>query len=182
MTEGKRNKISGGFGALNMSAHQKTPSQNLNDTFLCYPHLTNTFDVPFWVPREKFFTHFSQDDLLKRSAKEHIRQVFLSSWFVYEGTTPTKFILPSAHLFKGQTEFFNGRHRIGVLLPFVEHLPIAFDGSIYNNPEFLARIDATRIGLDLQIELPNLDIINVGTHAHSNRHLKKYILENTCLF
>lgn len=88
--------------------------------------LTNlSSDIPYWVDRSVFFSHFDQDDFLNREVQA-VQQAYLSEWFHHLEDGRVGFHIPVAGVIESRTDFIGTRHRLAVLLPHLEELPIAF--------------------------------------------------------
>jgi hypothetical protein len=114
-------------------------------------------DQLFCIPKQKFLGHFDQLDFLCRDRKVVI-PAYLEEWFTSSDTSPCAFHVPSVQFIAGRTQFISGRHRIAVLLPHLEELPISF--TVINSPplEFRALLALRSVVNDELFELPDLPI------------------------
>lgn len=83
-------------------------------------------DLPYWIKRDDFFRYFDQGDFMNREVKE-VQLAYLKDWF-YEDDSGAKrfFYIPVAGAIGRRTDLISSRHRLAVLLPYLEDLPIAF--------------------------------------------------------
>ena len=124
----------------------------------CLPALTLNSDMPCWITREAFLEHFDQADFLCRESKS-VTPTYLAAWFHKPEDGTTCFLLPTVQFVGGKTQFISGRHRMAVLLPYLQELPIAF--SLVNKPpqDFLSQVILRPLALGKFIELPDLPIV-----------------------
>ncbi len=125
----------------------------------CRPEVNLDTDIPYWVPRNIFYTHFDQDDFRCRESIA-VRPAYLADWFYTPEGGPTRFFLPTVQLISGKTQFINGRHRTAVLLPFLEKLPIAVACESGKAAAWVDKLGLDSFSLDCWIDLPDLPILS----------------------
>jgi hypothetical protein len=83
-------------------------------------------DQPHWVAREDFYRYFDQDDFNNRDIKD-VQSAYLEEWFHEDKEVGiTRFMIPVVGAIGENTDLISSRHRLAVLLPHLEELPIAF--------------------------------------------------------
>ena len=82
-------------------------------------------DVPYWVNRNDFFDHFDQFDFHNREVT-NVRAVYLRDWFLTDANGSVKFLIPIVSASGNRTDLIGTRHRLAVILPYLEELPFAF--------------------------------------------------------
>lgn len=83
-------------------------------------------DQPYWIAVEDFYRYFDQADFQNRNVKD-VQCAYLEEWF-YEDRAEgvSRFIIPVVGAIGRKTDLISSRHRLAVLLPHLEELPIAF--------------------------------------------------------
>lgn len=123
----------------------------------CLPTLTIDSDKPYWVSKKSFFEQFDQSDFYCRESKDVVA-AYLTDWFEMSLDKIPRFNLPAVQYIGGKTQFISGRHRMAVLLPYMDELPIAFASLNHPSDEFLRRLILRPLDLNEPIELPDLPI------------------------
>ncbi len=127
----------------------------------CLPAQQVATDEPYLVPRDVFLSDFDQDDLRCRD-QLIIVQAYRKDWFYQEADGPLQFVLPAVSIINGKTQFLNGRHRIALLLPFLDELPIAF--AMAHNERIIRDWMSTKkvrpLNLDAWLDLPDLPMLD----------------------
>jgi hypothetical protein len=120
---------------------------------ICKFYSNGANDIAYWVSVSDFRKHFNQYDFIENRDAKTIIEAYSEKWFFTDSLGATVFELPAVSVIDGKTQFLSGRHRVSVLINYVEFLPIAFSPSAKNlarNLNFKA-IDTTKT-----IELPEL--------------------------
>jgi hypothetical protein len=91
---------------------------------LVYAEVNLHTDVPYWFTRETFYAYFDQDDFLDRDIKE-VQTAYLKDWFHTTTDGNHRFYIPVVGTVNGKTDLIGSRHRLAVLLPYLDELPIA---------------------------------------------------------
>lgn len=81
-------------------------------------------DEPHWITREAFYKYFDQDDFLNRTVQD-VQAAYLKDWFYKSDDGRLMFYIPVVGAIAGRTDLIGSRHRLAVLLPHLEELPIA---------------------------------------------------------
>jgi len=82
-------------------------------------------DLPNWVNREDFFQYFDQDDFHNREVRD-VRAAYLKDWFHTSEDGSIKFLIPIVSALGNRTDLVGTRHRLAVILPYLEEIPFAF--------------------------------------------------------
>ena len=122
----------------------------------CVARLTNSADVPFWVPRGAFYEHFDQSDFHCREVL-NVDIAYSTQWFEEAENGQLHFLLPTVRLASGKTEFINGRHRTAVLLSRCSRVAIAFAGA--EAVSFARTLALEKVALERKIQLPDLEYV-----------------------
>lgn len=86
--------------------------------------LNHPADKPHWITRDTFYKYFDQEDFLNRDIKD-IQPAYLKDWFHTSADGRILFYIPVVSAMNGKTDLIGSRHRLAVLLPYLEELPIA---------------------------------------------------------
>jgi hypothetical protein len=89
-----------------------------------YAEMQLDTDIPYWFTRETFHNCFDQPDFLDRDIVE-VEPAYLSAWFAATEEATPRFCIPVVSAVDGRTDFIGSRHRLAVLLPHLDELPIA---------------------------------------------------------
>ncbi|GIK24468.1 MAG: hypothetical protein BroJett006_07140 [Betaproteobacteria bacterium] len=90
-------------------------------------------DKPYWVSRSSFFEYFDQGDFLNRDIV-NVTPAYLNDWFHTDDHGRQRFYIPVVSTISGHTDLIGSRHRLAVLLPYLEELPFAFAmGHLHSN-------------------------------------------------
>lgn len=124
--------------------------------------LTNlTTDIPHWVARSVFLSHFDQADFHNREVQD-VQQAYRSDWFHRLDDGSLGFYIPVASAIDRRTDLIGTRHRLAVLLPHMEELPIAFAighlSSVAN--EFLSSIPKRPLAVSDPFWIPDLPVLD----------------------
>ena len=107
-----------------------------------------------------FLSVFDQNDFACRDCL-NVSPVFRSDWFNASDDGTPIFILPVVQFTNGRTQFIDGRHRVAVLLPLMERLPIALAHPFAMNKLTLKRITNSPLDISTCIDLPDLKVVKV---------------------
>lgn len=91
---------------------------------LVYAEVNLSTDIPYWFMRETFYSHFDQNDFLDRDVKD-VKVAYLKDWFHTIADGNHRFYIPVIGAINGRTDLIGSRHRLAVLLPYLDELPIA---------------------------------------------------------
>jgi len=116
-------------------------------------------DVPYWVNRDDFFKHFDQDDFQNREVRD-VRTAYLRDWFLTAADGSVKFLIPIVSALGNRTDLVGTRHRLAVILPFLEEIPFAFaTGRLKADAQrTLDAIPKRRIDMSVQFWIPDFPI------------------------
>ena len=81
-------------------------------------------DIPYWIARESFYRYFDQENFLNREVRD-VQSAYLKDWFPASANGTIKFLIPVVSAIAAKTDLISSRHRLAVLLPHLEQLPIA---------------------------------------------------------
>jgi hypothetical protein len=126
-----------------------------------YPVVNSEKDQPFWIKKSVFYERFDQADFLNRNV-ERVCQVYLSDWFYLEDEGRRMFFIPVVGALGGRTDMIGTRHRLAVILPHMDELPIAFaTGHLDNDAQvFLNSIPRRPLDLSEAFSLPDFPIVD----------------------
>jgi hypothetical protein len=83
-------------------------------------------DLPYWITRDDFFKYFDQEDFNANREAASVAPAYLKAWFHEMNNGDRKFYIPIAGAVGRRTDLIGTRHRLAVILPHVDPLPIAF--------------------------------------------------------
>lgn len=117
-------------------------------------------DIPYWVNRSVFYSHFSQADFNCREIQE-VQQKYRSDWFHRLDNGNLGFYIPVVNAIDRRTDLIN-RHRLAVLLPHMDELPIAFTSFIISPvaKEFLSSIPKRPLDVLEPFWIPDFKIVD----------------------
>lgn len=107
---------------------------------MVYAEVNQHTDVPYWFTCETFYKYFDQDDFMDRDIKE-VRAAYLKDWFHVTSEGNYRFYIPVVSVVNGRTDLIGSRHRLAVLLPYLDELPIAV-ATAFLTPEAQRVLDA----------------------------------------
>jgi hypothetical protein len=81
-------------------------------------------DKPYWISRSTFYERFDQDDFRNREVL-HVTSAYLQDWFYRSEDVRLQFYIPVVGAIGKRTDLIGSRHRLAVLLPYLEELPFA---------------------------------------------------------
>ena len=116
-------------------------------------------DKPHWIAREDFLTYFDQEDFLNRNVRD-VQAAYLRDWFHTTSDGRIMFYIPVVGALNGKTDLIGSRHRLAVLLPHLELLPIAI-ATLQFQPDalrFLETIPKRLLDPSKQFWIPDLPI------------------------
>jgi hypothetical protein len=126
----------------------------------CLSHVSLETDVPYWVSKSSFLQHFDQDDFNRHRKIKSVINAYLEDWFFVDAAGTRFFKIPPVSVVSGRTQFIGGRHRIAVLLKYLDRIPLAFATRDISDADraWVDSIVAARIEFDEVLELPDLPI------------------------
>lgn len=118
-------------------------------------------DIPHWISRSTFLSHFDQADFRNREVQE-VQPAYRSDWFYRSDDGRLGFYIPVVGAIDGRTDLIGTRHRLAVILPHMEEIPIAFATGHLSSTErdFLASIPRRLLTVSEPFWIPDLPIVN----------------------
>ncbi|HNQ85695.1 MAG TPA: hypothetical protein PLY14_07020 [Deltaproteobacteria bacterium] len=89
-----------------------------------YAIVNQPTDIPYWFTRDVFYDYFDQHDFMDRDI-ENVQFAYLREWFHTTEDGKQWFYIPVVSVAYGRTDLIGSRHRLAVLLPHLDELPIA---------------------------------------------------------
>jgi hypothetical protein len=117
-------------------------------------------DEPHWIKREDFYRYFDQKDFLDREVQE-VQPAYLNDWFHTSKDGKVEFYIPVVGVSDGKTDLIGTRHRLAVLLLYLDLIPIAFAMGFLLQEDarrFLATIPKRPLDLSEPLWIPDLPI------------------------
>ena len=90
-----------------------------------YAAINCSTDRPYWVSRDVFYDRFDQSDFMNRNV-ENVTPAYLQDWFYEDVDGEKMFYIPVVAAIGTRTDLVSSRHRLAVILPYLEELPFAF--------------------------------------------------------
>jgi hypothetical protein len=128
-------------------------------TMQVYAKTNGDTDIPYWFTREIFYMHFDQADFLDRDVQE-VQAAYLNDWFHTTDEGICRFNIPVVSAVDGKTDLVGSRHRLAVLLPHLEELPIAVATAHLSleAERFLDRIPKRALDRTIPFWIPDLPV------------------------
>lgn len=82
-------------------------------------------DLPCWITRADFYRFFDQNDFNENREVRDVIPAYLDAWFYIDETGNRKFYIPIVGAIGEKTDLIGTRHRLAVILPHLDQLPIA---------------------------------------------------------
>ncbi len=126
---------------------------------LVYAEVNLNTDIPYWFTRETFYSDFDQNDFMARDVLE-VQAAYLKDWFHIAEDGKHQFYIPVVGTVDGRTDLISSRHRLAVLLPYLDELPIAFaTADLYSEErQFLDAIPKRVLDINQPFWIPDLPI------------------------
>ncbi len=126
---------------------------------LVYVIVNQPTDIPYWFTRDVFYDYFDYHDFMDRDI-ENVQAAYLREWFHTTADGKECFYIPVVSVAYGRTDLIGSRHRLAVLLPHLDELPIAI-ATAFLTPEaqrFLDAIPKRQLDQSQQFWIPDLPI------------------------
>jgi hypothetical protein len=125
--------------------------------FECKFYCKGSEDIAYWVSVSDFRRHFDQHDFTENREAKRVIEAYSKNWFYTDSGGVKLFELPAVSVIDEKTQFISGRHRVSVLLNYLDFIPIAFASSAMN---LASTLNLKTIDRKETIELPELPFEN----------------------